>query len=174
MRPMLLEFPKDHTSWYLDQQYMFGSNLLVAPVFGESDLDYYVPEGTWTNILNGSEDTGPAWVSGSHSMLTLPVLLRPNSALVIGKAGHSVMDSIADRGFVVVITRQIVETLVMTVALRHNEKIQLTIEATTSGAKISCDKLEIAFDVVVIGSGKGLDGDLSPAQASAGTCEVQW
>lgn len=171
---MLLEFPEDHTSWYLDQQYMLGSNLLVAPVFGESNVDYYVPDGTWTNLLTGSEVTGPAWASESHPMLTLPVLLRPNSALVIGKAGHSVLDSIADRGFVVVIGRHIVETVTMTVSLRGDKTLQLKIEPTKSGAKVSCDQSGIAFEVVVIGSGKGLDSALSPAQASDGTSEVQW
>ncbi len=35
MRPMVLEFPEDPATAYLDRQYMLGSDLLVAPVFAE-------------------------------------------------------------------------------------------------------------------------------------------
>lgn len=174
MRPMLLEFPKDNTSWYLDQQYMLGSSLLVAPVFGESAVDYYVPKGTWTNILDGSEVTGPAWVSEAHTMLTLPILLRPDTALVLGTEGHSVLDSITQRGFVVVVTKHIAETLVNTVALRDNKELVVKVEPQKSGVKVTCVNVDIGFSVIVIGSGKGLDDHLESVQAINGGCEVTW
>lgn len=48
MRPMVFEFMNDPAVPYLDQQYMLGDALLVAPVFREDKVaQYYLPEGTW-------------------------------------------------------------------------------------------------------------------------------
>lgn len=46
MRAMLLDFPNDPTSAYLDKQYMLGDSILVAPIFSEEGVvTYYLPEG---------------------------------------------------------------------------------------------------------------------------------
>lgn len=85
MRAMLLEFPDDPAVATLDRQYMLGDDLLVAPVFtDDGTVDYYVPEGTWTNILTGSQVTGPRWVRERHGFHTLPLLARPDSVIPLG------------------------------------------------------------------------------------------
>jgi alpha-D-xyloside xylohydrolase len=82
LRAMLLEFPDDPACDYLDRQYMLGDSLLVAPVFShDGDVDYYVPSGVWTNLLNGEAVQGPRWIREKHDFLTLPVLVRPNTLL---------------------------------------------------------------------------------------------
>lgn len=181
MRPMLLEFPSDKTCWFLDQQYMLGTDVLVAPVFGESIVDYYVPAGTFTNILNGTEVAGPAWVSESHSMHSLPVLLRPEAALIVGKEGHSVLDRIDTRGFTVIVSRQITKPLTVTVSLRDNKSLMVDIEPvfeadTLAGFDISCPGAASAFIVLVIGGGVGLDhADItSVSSEDAKKCQVRF
>ncbi|KZL35748.1 alpha-xylosidase, partial [Secundilactobacillus collinoides] len=53
MRPLFLEYTKDRNTYFLEREYMFGSKLLVAPIFNaEGTVKYYLPEGKWTNILN--------------------------------------------------------------------------------------------------------------------------
>jgi alpha-D-xyloside xylohydrolase len=85
MRAMMLEFPDDPGCDSLDRQYMLGDSLLVAPVFThEGVVDYYVPEGRWTNLLNGNVVTGPRWVRERHDFMSLPLLVRPNSIIAIG------------------------------------------------------------------------------------------
>ncbi|MFJ4914767.1 alpha-xylosidase [Streptomyces sp. NPDC088726] len=85
MRPMLLEFPHDPTTRMLDRQYMLGPDLLVAPVFTEDgQVEYYVPEGTWTSLLTGETVTGPAWRHETHGFDSLPVLVRPGAVLPWG------------------------------------------------------------------------------------------
>ncbi|MFE5812899.1 alpha-xylosidase [Streptomyces sp. NPDC056479] len=82
MRAMVLEFPDDPTAAVLDRQYMLGEDLLVAPVFtDDGTVEYYVPEGTWTNILTGAQVTGPRWVREQHGFHTLPLLARPDSVV---------------------------------------------------------------------------------------------
>ena len=85
LRAMTLEFPDDPACDYLDLQYMLGDSLLVAPVFRhDGRVDYYVPAGKWTNLLDGNVIEGPRWVKESHDFLSLPLLVRPNSVIPIG------------------------------------------------------------------------------------------
>ena len=86
LRAMLLEFPEDPTCWTLDQQYMFGSSLLVAPIFNpEGEVTYYIPEGTWVGLFDGKSRVGPRWITEIYDNLSLPVLVRQNSVVLIGK-----------------------------------------------------------------------------------------
>ncbi|MEU2680469.1 alpha-xylosidase [Streptomyces sp. NPDC007107] len=85
MRPMLAEFPCDPASRTLDRQYMLGPDLLVAPVFTEDgEVEYYVPEGTWTSLLTGERVTGPAWRHERHGFDSLPLLVRDGAVLPWG------------------------------------------------------------------------------------------
>jgi len=85
LRAMLLEFPEDPTCAHLDLQYMLGDSLLVAPVFThDGSVSYYVPEGCWTNLLNGQQVEGPGWKRETHDFMSLPLLVRPNSMIPIG------------------------------------------------------------------------------------------
>ncbi|MFG2589869.1 alpha-xylosidase [Streptomyces sp. NPDC048438] len=85
MRPMLAEFPADPASRTLDRQYMLGPDLLVAPVFTEDgEVEYYVPEGTWTSLLTGERVTGPAWRHETHGFDSLPLLVRDGAVLPWG------------------------------------------------------------------------------------------
>jgi alpha-D-xyloside xylohydrolase len=82
MRAMVLEFPDDPAATALDRQYLLGDDLLVAPVFtDDGTVEYYVPEGTWTNFLTGDQVTGPRWVRERHGFHTLPLLARPDSVI---------------------------------------------------------------------------------------------
>jgi len=85
LRAMMLEFPNDPACDYLDLQYMLGDSLLVAPVFNrDGTVSYYVPEGKWTNLLDGNVIEGPRWVRETHDFMSLPLLVRPNSVIPIG------------------------------------------------------------------------------------------
>jgi alpha-D-xyloside xylohydrolase len=86
MRPMVLEFPNDPACDYLDRQYMLGDSLLVAPVFSEDGwVSYYLPEGTWTHFLSGRQVQGGAWRREQYDYMSLPLFVRPNSVIAVGK-----------------------------------------------------------------------------------------
>jgi alpha-D-xyloside xylohydrolase len=85
LRPMVLEFPDDPACTHLDQQYMLGDSLLVAPVFNaRGDTAYYVPAGRWTKLLTGETVDGPRWVQERHGFDSLPLLVRPGSVIATG------------------------------------------------------------------------------------------
>lgn len=85
LRAMMLEFPDDPACDSLDLQYMLGDSLLVAPVFRhDGNVQYYVPEGRWTNLINGNVIEGPRWLKETYDFMSLPLLARPNSVIPIG------------------------------------------------------------------------------------------
>jgi len=47
-------------------------------------VNYYVPEGKWTNLLSGKVMEGPRWVRETHDFMSLPLLVRPNSVIPMG------------------------------------------------------------------------------------------
>ncbi|MBD7956057.1 alpha-xylosidase [Microbacterium sp. Sa4CUA7] len=85
MRPMVLEFPDDPATAYLDRQYMLGPDLLVAPVFTESgEVEFYLPAGTWTSLFTGESVEGGRWVRETHGFTSIPLYARPGAVLPWG------------------------------------------------------------------------------------------
>lgn len=85
LRPMVLEFPEDRGAHPVDTQFLLGDSLLVAPVFSaDRDVEVYVPEGTWTSLLDGSTVSGPRWVRQNHGFRSLPLYVWPGTVLPVG------------------------------------------------------------------------------------------
>lgn len=85
MRSMVIEFTEDKTCHYVDKQYMLGDNLLVAPIFNDQSMaEYYLPKGTWTNFFTGEVKEGGCWINEKHSYLSIPLMVKENSIIVLG------------------------------------------------------------------------------------------
>ncbi|MBE5973176.1 MAG: alpha-xylosidase [Paenibacillaceae bacterium] len=85
LRPMFMEFPDDRACEVLDRQYMLGDSLLVAPIFKESgDVEYYLPDGKWVNVLSEKVVEGGSWKKETFDYFGLPVLVRENSIIAVG------------------------------------------------------------------------------------------
>ncbi len=81
MRHPLLEFPDDPGVARLDHQYMLGPDLMVAPVLTpDGTVDYYLPEGDWTNLLTGAR-ASRGWHREVHDVHTLPLMVRDGAVL---------------------------------------------------------------------------------------------
>ena len=86
MRAMVLEFTHDRGCDYLDKQYMLGESLLVAPVFDQSGyLSYYLPSGRWTHFITGKVVEGGKWFTEYYDFMNLPLMVRPNSIIAVGR-----------------------------------------------------------------------------------------
>ena len=54
-RPMVLAYPDDKASWAFEDQFMFGADMLVAPVYRSGGaVEVYLPKGSWTRLDNNS------------------------------------------------------------------------------------------------------------------------
>lgn len=78
MRTMFYEFPQDEKCWEIDDQYMFGSRYLVAPVLaaGVTRRKVYLPEGNWKNIADGSILKGGQTITADAPLKRIPVFER--------------------------------------------------------------------------------------------------
>lgn len=65
MRPMFFQFPDDEYCYELDDQYMFGPDILFAPIYryGQTERTVYLPEGEWVRTSDRSVHSGKATVS---------------------------------------------------------------------------------------------------------------
>jgi alpha-D-xyloside xylohydrolase len=80
MRPMHLEFPGDQNCAYLDRQYMFGPDILVAPVFTPAPDDTPGSSVTQSCYLPGGR-----WFSDTYNYFSLPVFVREGAIIPTGK-----------------------------------------------------------------------------------------
>lgn len=65
MRPMFFEFPDDPKCYELWDQYMYGPDILFAPIYNEhqTDREVYLPAGEWVSVLEGRTYQGGASIS---------------------------------------------------------------------------------------------------------------
>ena len=86
MRPYLVEFPEDPKSWTVDDAYLFGRDLLVAPVLeaGARSREVYLPKGaSWRDAWTGEEHEGGQTVTVPAPLDRIPLFLRDGVTLPI-------------------------------------------------------------------------------------------
>ena len=79
MRPMFYDFHEDKKAWETEDQYMFGPDILVAPVMeeGVSERRVYLPAGeTWTECYTGKKFEGGQTVTAAAPIDIIPVFTR--------------------------------------------------------------------------------------------------
>jgi alpha-D-xyloside xylohydrolase len=83
MRAMLLDFETDSRAVPLWDQYMFGRDLLVAPIIreGETARQVYLPEGRWWHLFENRWYEGAAAHRVSAQLDEIPVFLREGAML---------------------------------------------------------------------------------------------
>ncbi|MFB2600026.1 alpha-xylosidase [Herbiconiux sp. P17] len=99
MRPMQLAFPDDAAVAHLDRQYLLGPDLLVAPVFRHDGVvDFYLPAGRWTSLLDGTVVDGGGWQREGHGFDSLPLYVREGAVLPLSertdRPDHPYLDSL--------------------------------------------------------------------------------
>ena len=75
IRTMFFEFPQDAACWDLQDQYMFGSRYLVAPVLElhQRERGVYLPEGRWKDLNSGAVLDGGRVVTAPAPIDQIPV-----------------------------------------------------------------------------------------------------
>ena len=79
MRTMFYEFPEDAQCWNTGSQYMFGPDILVAPVFepGQRSREVYLPEKqAWKNAKTGEVLEGGQTVTVDAPLNEIPLFVR--------------------------------------------------------------------------------------------------
>ena len=90
LRPLVLEFPGDHATGEIDDQYLLGGALMVAPVFSERlepvERPLYLPAAAhgWLDFWSGEALDGRRWLDYRAPLDRLPLFLRRGRLLPLG------------------------------------------------------------------------------------------
>lgn len=86
MRPLFFDFPQDAECYKVEDAFMFGPDLLVAPVLheGARRRQVYLPAGThWTDAWTDRKLDGGQWITADAPLDRIPLYLRGDARLPI-------------------------------------------------------------------------------------------
>ncbi|WNH11506.1 TIM-barrel domain-containing protein [Thalassobellus suaedae] len=81
LRALFVEYPSDPGAWLVDDQYLFGSDMLVAPLFENvTERKVYLPDGKWIDY-----QTGKVYNKGWHTIKAgaIPIIALVKDGTVI-------------------------------------------------------------------------------------------
>ncbi|MCL2774485.1 MAG: alpha-xylosidase [Oscillospiraceae bacterium] len=140
MRAMVLEFQDDPVCAFLDKQYMLGDNLLVAPIFNDKgETDTYLPYcdgGVWTNWFNNERIRNGGFSYALNDYFTLPMWVRPNSIIAVGKENSTVEYDYEDSPTLHVFELKKAETIIYGRDGKERYKVLLESFADTADLKV--------------------------------------
>jgi alpha-D-xyloside xylohydrolase len=82
VRALFVEYPNDPGSWRVDNEYLFGSDLLVAPLMheGVNSRQVYLPPGNWIDYQSGQSYAG-GWHKIEAGKIPVIVLVRDGAVV---------------------------------------------------------------------------------------------
>lgn len=159
MRAMVIDFADDPTCLTLDRQYMFGDNILVAPILNDEGIaEYYVPEGKWTDIITGKVLEGGKWYKHKCSYFEIPALAKPNSIIAYGNFERQIeYDYLEGTTFTIYELEDGKSAVCPIYDTEANKVFELT--ATRHGNKIECEYTDTkaSFKIAVANTDKAVE-----------------
>lgn len=77
IRPLIWAYPDDHVTHTIDDQFMLGPDLLVAPITDRTaQRAIYLPDGEWVNAWTETVHEGPAWIEQAAALHEIPLFVR--------------------------------------------------------------------------------------------------
>lgn len=84
MRPLFMEFPDDDEAYAVNDQFMFGEEILVAPVVkkGAVSRRIYLPEGEWADFHQpGKIYSGGQYIDYAVTLKDIPIFIKKGSVI---------------------------------------------------------------------------------------------
>ena len=79
MRTLFYEYPHDQNAWNIEDTYLFGDAILVAPIenYKETSREVYLPKGeSWTNLWTRENFDGGKTVVVEADIQQIPILSK--------------------------------------------------------------------------------------------------
>ncbi len=85
MRPLVFHYEKDNTARTCNDEFMLGSQILVAPVVnqGMTKRMVYLPEGVWYDYWTKEKKTGPVWFVREAPLEICPIYVKAGSVIPV-------------------------------------------------------------------------------------------
>jgi alpha-D-xyloside xylohydrolase len=84
MRPLFVDFPNDAVCETVEDQFLFGPDILVAPILfeGARERKVYLPKGAeWTDAWTGTHYSSGQWLDVDAPLDRIPVFLKADSGI---------------------------------------------------------------------------------------------
>jgi len=83
MRALLLEYPDDPAAVGREDEFLFGDDLLVAPVINQGDRErgVYLPRGAWYDFWTDRRSTGPGGLQVDAPLERIPIFVRAGAII---------------------------------------------------------------------------------------------
>ncbi|MCX7903585.1 MAG: glycoside hydrolase family 31 protein [Caloramator sp.] len=83
MRPLFLHYQEDKSTYELNDEFLFGENILVAPVLeqGKSVRAVYLPEGNWIDYWTKEEHEGGKYILKEAPLDICPIFIKKGSII---------------------------------------------------------------------------------------------
>jgi len=93
-RPLFFDFPEDTITYNLGDQYLFGPEMMVAPVIhkGQDSIDIYLPGDYWYNFWDDKKLIGGKWIKMVTDIQSIPVFIKPGSFIPMVKPVNTTDD----------------------------------------------------------------------------------
>ncbi len=83
MRPLTWHYPDDPATHSVDDQYLLGPDILVAPMADDTpSRTVYLPEGSWIDLWTQQRHEGPRTIQSTPELHQIPLFVR-SSALPV-------------------------------------------------------------------------------------------
>lgn len=86
LRPLVMEYPEDPTTFNLSDQLLVGDSILIAPVY-RPDTEHrvvYLPAGKWVNYWTDEEVEGGRYIMVPTPLDTMPIFIKSGAILAEG------------------------------------------------------------------------------------------
>jgi alpha-glucosidase (family GH31 glycosyl hydrolase) len=83
MRALWLHYPTDDVARGIGDQFLWGRDLLIAPVYerGGSSRDVYLPAGEWIDFWSGERREGGRTITRPVDLTTMPIFVRAGAII---------------------------------------------------------------------------------------------
>lgn len=84
MRPLFMEYPEDENSYTTEDEYLFGRDILFAPIteMGVTKRNVYLPEGRWIRTTDKECLEGGRWVNATAAIDEFIAYVREGAAVL--------------------------------------------------------------------------------------------
>lgn len=92
MRPLVFDYQADRAVTDIEDEYLFGDSLLVAPFMEEDQTSrkVYLPEGKWHDLFTGRCYEGKKWHESDRKS-RLPVYIKADATIPVDHNGKTIM-----------------------------------------------------------------------------------
>lgn len=98
MRAMWMHHPADPAAVARGDQYLWGRDLLVAPIVekGATQRNVYLPAGRWYDFWTGEPATGGREITRAIDLATMPIYIRAGALIPLGPKENYTLEKAND------------------------------------------------------------------------------